>query len=79
MRQSYAELGVSVFTRGLGSALLRAYPANAATFGVVTAIQRNCRVAVEDDDDFSYSWSIYIRHTYPEHVHHLGHIANFPS
>ena len=71
-------MGVSVFTKGLGAALLRAYPANAATFGIVTIIQRNCRVPIEEDD-FSYSWSIYIRHTYPESNYHLGHIANFPS
>lgn len=34
--QSYYKEGIMVFTRGLGSTLIRAFPTNAATFTVVT-------------------------------------------
>ncbi|XP_042548719.1 mitochondrial basic amino acids transporter isoform X1 [Dipodomys spectabilis] len=37
-RQSYEAEGWRVFTRGLGSTLLRAFPVNAATFATVTAV-----------------------------------------
>lgn len=38
MRQSYQAEGWRVFTRGLASTLLRAFPVNAATFATVTVV-----------------------------------------
>lgn len=38
MRQSYQAEGWQVFTRGLSSTLLRAFPVNAATFATVTVV-----------------------------------------
>ncbi|GAB1297784.1 Mitochondrial basic amino acids transporter [Apodemus speciosus] len=38
MRQSYQAEGWQVFTRGLASTLLRAFPVNAATFATVTVV-----------------------------------------
>jgi len=76
-RKSYGEMGVAVFTRGLGSTVLRAFPVNAATFGVVSLILRSCNVP--SDDDGSYDWSMYVLRNYPDATLHLSHIANFPS
>ena len=76
-RQSYREMGVSLFTRGLGSTIIRAFPVNAATFGVVSLILRSCDVP--SDNDGSYDWSIYVLRNYPDAVLHLSHNANFPS
>lgn len=76
-RKSYQEMGVSVFTRGLGSTVIRAFPVNAATFGVVSLILRSCNVS--SDDDGSYDWSVYVLRNYPDAALHLSHNANFPS
>ncbi|XP_023224537.1 mitochondrial basic amino acids transporter-like [Centruroides sculpturatus] len=40
--KSYRDEGLKVFTRGLGSTIIRAFPTNAATFTVVTWIFRLC-------------------------------------
>jgi solute carrier family 25 carnitine/acylcarnitine transporter 20/29 len=50
-RQSYQELGFGVFTRGLGSTLLRAFPVNAATFATVTWTLRIVQGQDDDDND----------------------------
>ncbi|XP_033115923.1 mitochondrial basic amino acids transporter-like [Anneissia japonica] len=49
VRSGMKEEGIKVFTRGLGSTLLRAFPVNAATFAVVTVSLELMRVDEEDN------------------------------
>lgn len=51
-RQSIREEGYSFLARGLNSTLLRAFPMNAATFGVVTWIFRLAGVGSPDDSGY---------------------------
>ena len=50
-RKSYEELGLSVFTRGLPSTMLRAFPVNAATFATVTLTLRWMKADKEEPYD----------------------------
>ena len=76
--KSYQELGLQVFTRGLGSTLLRAFPVNAATFATVTLTLRYLRADREDDG--YYDASVYAAQNHPPNApSHLPLVPNFPS
>lgn len=51
VRQSVRREGYMVFTRGLTSTLLRAFPVNAATFATVTLVLMYARKAEQGPDD----------------------------
>ena len=51
--KSYKEEGISVFGKGIGSTLLRAFPVNAATFAVVTLTLRSMRSKEEDINEIN--------------------------
>ncbi|XP_008152994.1 mitochondrial basic amino acids transporter isoform X2 [Eptesicus fuscus] len=51
MRQSYRAEGWRVFTRGLTSTLLRAFPVNAATFATVTIVLTYARGPEDQSED----------------------------
>ena len=71
-RLSYEEMGYRMFTRGLGSTLLRAFPVNAATFATVTLSLRWMKA---DRDDYYY----YDHPAEPEAALVMPHVPNFPS
>ncbi len=79
VRKTYQEGGVSAFGTGLCSTLLRAFPVNAATFATVAWVLRALKA--EDDDDGSYTFSLYVQHHHPPMAaHHLAsQVSNFPS
>ncbi|KAG7169637.1 Mitochondrial basic amino acids transporter-like, partial [Homarus americanus] len=54
-KTSIASEGFGALFRGLNSALIRAFPTNAATFAVVTWTLKMCR-AQEEHDDIGHSW-----------------------
>nr|XP_037274785.1 mitochondrial basic amino acids transporter-like [Rhipicephalus microplus] len=70
--QSYRQEGLRVFTRGLNSTLLRAFPTNAATFTVVTWVLRLCdpntRPAMEPVTHLAMT---------PHHHHFHPHVMHF--
>jgi solute carrier family 25 carnitine/acylcarnitine transporter 20/29 len=74
-RVSYEELGMGVFTRGLPSTLLRAFPVNAATFATVTWSLRWMRADRDDDD---YYDDLYTPPD-PQTAMLMPHVPNFPS
>lgn len=73
--QSYRQEGLAVFTRGLNSTLLRAFPTNAAIFTVVTWVIRLCdpeaRPAKEPVTHLAMTQ--HHHHFHPQH-HHVVHL-----
>lgn len=77
--QSYSAEGIQVFTKGLGSTLLRAFPVNAATFTTVAYVLRLAKAdTVEDDGSFDFTEYVQ-RHYPPGATMHLPLLPNFPS
>ena len=70
-RQSVKESGMMVFTKGLGSTMLRAFPVNAATFGTVTYVMKFFKADQEDDDgtyNLSQCADKHDKHEQPVHL-----------
>ena len=71
--KSYQDLGMKVFTRGLSSTLLRAFPVNAATFATVTLTLRWMRDDRDHDNYYDTGSNP------PESTSHVPLVANYPS
>jgi solute carrier family 25 carnitine/acylcarnitine transporter 20/29 len=74
--KSYKAEGWGVFTRGLGSTMLRAFPVNAATFTTVAMVLRYMKAGEEDDGAYDYS---YYAQIHPHANLHMSIVPNFPS
>lgn len=72
--QSYRQEGLAVFTRGLNSTLLRAFPTNAATFTVVAWVLRLCDPNARPNKEpvTHLAMTPHHHHFHPQH-HHVVH------